>query len=69
MCLLTTELVTVKLVQPGLILLKSHSFIGVSRDPIVMNVDNLETWGIETKCYSSKLDQSINDVLKDKNST
>ena len=29
-------------------------------------MDNLKTWGVEIKCLSSKLDQSINDVLKDK---
>ena len=33
-------------------------------DSIVTNVDNLETWEVEIKCPSSKLDQSINDVLK-----
>ena len=29
------------------------------------NVDNLENWQLEIKCPSSKLDPSINDVLKD----
>ena len=29
-------------------------------------MDNLETRGVEIKCPSSKLDQTINDVLKDK---
>ena len=33
---------------------------------LVTNVNNLETWGVKIKCPSSKLDQSINDVLKDK---
>ena len=52
--------------QPGLILSKSHPFLGATRDSIITNVDNLETWGVEIKCPSSKLDQSINDVLEDK---
>ena len=52
--------------QPGLTLSKSHPFLGASLDSIVTNVDNLETWGVEIKCPSSKLDQSVNDVLKDK---
>ena len=63
--LLTSQSVTVKLVQPGLILPKSHHFLGASLDSIVTNADNLETWGVEIKCPSSKLDQSIS-VLKDK---
>ena len=64
--LLTSQSVTVNLIQPGLILSKSHPFLGASLDSVVTNVDNLETWGVEIKCPSSKLDQSINDVLKDK---
>ena len=27
-------------------------------------MDNLETWGVDIKCASSKFDQSINGVLK-----
>ena len=63
--LLTSQSVTVNLVQPGLILSKSHPFLGASLDSIVINVDNLETWGVEIKCPSSKLNEGIN-VLKDK---
>ena len=54
------------MVQPGLILSKSHPFLGASLDSIVTNVENIETWGVEIECPSSKLDQSINDVSKDK---
>ena len=64
--LLTSQSVTVNLVQPGRILSKSHPFLGASLDSIVTNVRNLETWALEVKCPSSKLDQSINDVLKDR---
>ena len=49
--------------------IKSYPFLRASRDSIVTNADNLEAWGVEIKCSSSKLDQSINDVLKDKKST
>ena len=41
--LLTSQSVTVNLVQPGLILSKSHPFLGASLDTIVTNVENLET--------------------------
>ena len=61
--LLTTQLVTVNLVQPELILSNSHAFLGASLDSIITNVGNLETWGVEIKIPSSILDQSINDVL------
>ena len=54
------------MVQLGLILSKSYAFFEASLDSIVTNVNNLETWGVKIKCPSSKLDQSINDVLKDK---
>ena len=63
--LLTTKSVTENLIQSGLILSKSHPFVRALLDSIVTNVDNLETWGMEIKCPSSKLDQSI-DVLEDK---
>ena len=62
----TTQSVRVNFVQSGLILSKSHPFLGASLDSIVTNVDNLETWEVEIKCSSSKLYHSINDVLKDK---
>ena len=61
--LLTTQLVTVNLVQPKLILSNSHAFLGVSLDSIITNIGNLETWGVEIKIPSSILDESINDVL------
>ena len=65
--ILTSQSVTVNLVQSGLILSKSHPFFGASLDFILTNVDNLMTWGVEIKYPSPKLDQSINDdVLKDK---
>ena len=54
------------LFEPGLILSMSHPFLGASLDSIVTNMDKLETWGVEIKCPSSKLDQSINDVFKDR---
>ena len=54
--LLTSQSVAVNLVQPGLILSKSHPFLGALLDSIVTKVDNLETWGVEIKCPSSKLD-------------
>ena len=44
----------------------SHPFLGASLDSIATNMDKLETWGVEIKCPSSKLDQSINDVFKDR---
>ena len=47
--LLTTQSVTVNLVQPGFILSKSHPFLGASLESILTNVDNLETWGVEIK--------------------
>ena len=47
--LLTTQSVTVNLVQPGFTLSKSHPFLGASRESILTNVDNLETWGVEIK--------------------
>ena len=53
---LTTQSVTINLVQPGLILSKSHPFPGASLDSIVKNVDNFETWGVEIKCPLLKLD-------------
>ena len=65
--ILTSQSVTVNLVQSGLILSKSHPFFGASLDFILTNVDNIMTWGVEIKYPSPKLDQSINDdVLKDK---
>ena len=45
--LLTSQSVTVNLFQSGLILSKSHPFLGASLDSIVTNVDNLKTWGVE----------------------
>ena len=54
------------MVQPGLILSKLYPFLGTSLDCIVTNVDSLDTWGVRIKYPSSKLDQSINDVLRDK---
>ena len=63
--LVTTKSVIVNLVQPGLILPKWHPFLGASLDSTVTNVNNVETWGVEIS-PSSKLDRSINDVLKDK---
>ena len=47
--LLTTQSVTVNLVQPGFTLSKSHPFLGASLESILTNVDNLETWGVEIK--------------------
>ena len=44
----------------------SHAFLGSSLHSIITNVDSLENWRVEINCPSSKLDQSINDVLKDK---
>ena len=64
--LLISQPVTVNLFQPGFILSKSHPFLGASLDSVVINVENLQIWGVQIKCPSSKLDQSINDVLKDK---
>ena len=64
--LLTSQSVAINVVRLGLILSKSHAFLGASLDYIVTNLDNLETWGVKIKCPSSKLVQSINDVLKDK---
>ena len=68
MKVLPIQSVTANVVQPGLIWSKSRPFLGASLDSVVANVDNLETWGLEIKCPSSKLDQSIYDVLKDKKS-
>ena len=56
------------MVQQGLILSKSHPFLGAPFDFIVTNVDNLETWKKEIKSPSSKLDQNFN-VFKIKNFT
>ena len=42
--LFTSQSVTINVVQLGLILSKSHAFLGASLDSIVTNVDNLETW-------------------------
>ena len=64
--LLTTQSVTVNLVKVGLILLKSHPFLGASFDHIITNVSNLETCRVEIRCPSSKLYHSISYVLKDK---
>ena len=50
--LLKTQSVTVNLIQPGLILSKSHFFLGASLDCAVTNIDMgryLETWGVEIK--------------------
>ena len=54
------------MIQPGFILSKSHPFYEVLPDSIETNVDNPETWEVKIKFQSSKSDQSINDVLKDK---
>ena len=43
----------------------SHPFLWASLDSVVTNVE-WKTWGVEVKCFLSKLDQSINDVLEDK---
>ena len=68
--LLTTQSsVAVNLVQPVLILSKSHPVVGASLDSVLTNVDNLEIWGVEIKCPSSKLDRSINEILEDGNFT
>ena len=66
---LKSQSVTIYLVQQGLILSKSHPFLGAPFDFIVTNVDNLETWKKEIKSPSSKLDQNFNDVFKIKNFT
>ena len=52
------------MIQPGLVLSKSFPFLSASLDSIVTNMKNYETWAVEMECPSSKLDESINDVLK-----
>ena len=66
--LLVTQSVTKNLVQPEPIFSMSHPFLRASLGSTMTNVDNLETWWVEIKCPSSKLDRSINDILKDKKS-
>ena len=64
--LLATQSGTENLIQSGRILSKPLLFVRALLESIITNVDNLENWGMETKCSSSKLDKTINDVLKDK---
>ena len=45
---------------------KPHPYLGASLDAIVIDIDSGEKWGIEIKCPSSKYNQHIDDVLKDK---
>ena len=64
--LLTTQPVKEKLVQPGLILSNLYPFVGTLLNPTVKIVCHLDASGVKTRCLSSKLDQGISDVLKDK---
>ena len=50
-CLLTTELVTINLVQPGLFYQSHILFLRHHLTLIVMIVDNLGTLGIEIRCF------------------
>ena len=65
--LLTTQSVAENLVQPGLILSNLYPFAGISLNPTVTNVCHLDASEVGTRCLSSKLDQGISHVLKDKN--
>ena len=49
----------------GLIVSKTHPYLGASLDAIVTDIYGGEKWGIEIKCPSSKYNQQIDDVLKD----
>ena len=50
--LLATQSGTENLIQSGRILSKSLPFVRALLESIIPNVDNLENWGMETKCSS-----------------
>ena len=49
----------------GLIVSKSHPYLGASLDAIITDMDTGEKWGVEIKCPSSKFNQPLEDVLQD----
>ena len=52
--------------NPGLIVLKTHPYLGASLDAIITDMDTGEKWGVEIKCPSSKFNQPLEDILQDK---
>ena len=50
--------------QPGLIISKSHPYVGASLDGIVTS--DGDSWGLEIKCPFSKYNSSLTEALKDK---
>ena len=52
--------------NPGLIVSKTHPYLGASLDAIITDMDTDEKWGVEIKCPSSKFNQPLEDVLQDK---
>ena len=52
--------------NPGLIVSKTHPYLGASLDAIITDMDTGEKWGVEIKCPSSKFNQPLEDVLQDK---
>ena len=63
---LTAKSLFVTADNPGLIISKTHPYLGASLDAIITNIDTCERWGVEIKCPSSKFNQPLQDVLKDK---
>ena len=55
---------TLAVIQPGLLISKSHLYVGASLDGIV--TANCDSWGLEIKCPFSKHNSSLTKVLEDK---
>ena len=52
--------------QLGLLLSKSHPYLGASLDGLVICQQNGEKWGLEIKCPFSKHGMSLKEALEDK---
>ena len=63
---LTAKSLFVTADNPGLIISKTHHYLGASLDDIITNIDTCERWGVEIKCPSSKFkDKSFHLRKKD----
>ena len=63
---LTSKSININVKKVGLLLSKSHPYLGASLDAVIKNVDSGERWGVEIKCPFSKFSQNIDLVVSDK---
>ena len=52
--------------QPGIIISKTHPYLGASLDACVTDINTNTEWGVEIKCPSSKVGLGIEAVLQDR---